>query len=583
MAQEKIYASIIDEFLDDRKSDWEQVGLKDAQKSGEEVKEWGDKYVDESFLDDLADESHHTIVPPTSRSAVLYNRMAEKESALPRLSAGQKAATPVRMEDYKNERGDDESLFNEITMSIEQAEGKAPESKQYGAANRNQTDEEILRYVKKLLNQGVPPAKVAAQIEKLAEIELLDKKDNMGMNYLNQNQGTLGMAYLEPNTYMDDVSPTYGRNTASAEEGPKGKPFCSNCNKDVTPEKREANEYCPECKKILTFKPKTGARELSVPEKHQLAIAKKTLTYSDAGAKIMGGPTKEEAREIIRRLTGKPAKESSQKTPADCVQQYRAWKAAGIVPRAQSVKKVAACDGCSLFKNKTCNLYHLPVVANAQELAVVINRMTAGVPVKSKRAALIALANRQPMQVEVKKLGSRPVQKTSARTVESLRASREEPVSGFDIGSVETMHKRGVALDDIYKKGSLKVGSVQAGYAIKAFIASLREKGTKIALSQIDCTLLKQKLGMNNAIIGAVKCADCIYRQDMHCGLTGGTLVSFPGMEKTGKVAGEKPTDAVRLLKDYDLVTRPRVGDIDIQEPERLDVQMGSVMSAGDL
>ena len=124
------------------------------------------------------------------------------------------------------------------------------------------------------------------------------------------------------------------------------------------------------------------------------------------------------------------------------------------------------------------------------------------------------------------------MQKTSARTVESLRASREEPVSGFDIGSVETMHKRGVALDDIYKKGSLKVGSVQAGYAIKAFIASLREKGTKIALSQIDCTLLKQKLGMNNAIIGAVKCADCIYRQDMHCGLTGGTLVSFPGIRR---------------------------------------------------
>ena len=49
-------------------------------------------------------------------------------------------------------------------------------------------------------------------------------------------------------------------------------------------------------------------RELSVPEKHQLKIAKKTLTYSDVGARIMGGPTKAEAREIIKRLTGRTPK-----------------------------------------------------------------------------------------------------------------------------------------------------------------------------------------------------------------------------------------------------------------------------------
>jgi hypothetical protein len=46
-------------------------------------------------------------------------------------------------------------------------------------------------------------------------------------------------------------------------------------------------------------------RKLSVPEQHQLRIARQTLTMTDAGARIMGGPTKEEAREIIRRLTGR--------------------------------------------------------------------------------------------------------------------------------------------------------------------------------------------------------------------------------------------------------------------------------------
>lgn len=44
-------------------------------------------------------------------------------------------------------------------------------------------------------------------------------------------------------------------------------------------------------------------KELSVPERHQLKIARRTLRMSDAGALIMGGPSKAGAREIIRRLT----------------------------------------------------------------------------------------------------------------------------------------------------------------------------------------------------------------------------------------------------------------------------------------
>jgi len=50
-------------------------------------------------------------------------------------------------------------------------------------------------------------------------------------------------------------------------------------------------------------------RYLSVPEQHQLKIARKTLTYSDAGAKIMGGMTKAEARRVIEKLTGRKPKE----------------------------------------------------------------------------------------------------------------------------------------------------------------------------------------------------------------------------------------------------------------------------------
>jgi hypothetical protein len=45
-------------------------------------------------------------------------------------------------------------------------------------------------------------------------------------------------------------------------------------------------------------------KELNIFDKHQLKIAKNTLKLSDIGAKIMGGMTREEAKEVIKRLEG---------------------------------------------------------------------------------------------------------------------------------------------------------------------------------------------------------------------------------------------------------------------------------------
>lgn len=44
---------------------------------------------------------------------------------------------------------------------------------------------------------------------------------------------------------------------------------------------------------------------LTVPEQHQLKIARKTLKMPDAIANVMGPPSKAEARAIIKRLTSK--------------------------------------------------------------------------------------------------------------------------------------------------------------------------------------------------------------------------------------------------------------------------------------
>ncbi|KKN35472.1 hypothetical protein LCGC14_0783240 [marine sediment metagenome] len=39
----------------------------------------------------------------------------------------------------------------------------------------------------------------------------------------------------------------------------------------------------------------------TIPEKHQIKIAKSTLKMSDVGAMIMGGMTKDEARKILTK------------------------------------------------------------------------------------------------------------------------------------------------------------------------------------------------------------------------------------------------------------------------------------------
>jgi len=49
-------------------------------------------------------------------------------------------------------------------------------------------------------------------------------------------------------------------------------------------------------------------KALTIPEQHQLKIALQTLKMNDVMARVMGGMTKAEAREVIRRLKGKNPK-----------------------------------------------------------------------------------------------------------------------------------------------------------------------------------------------------------------------------------------------------------------------------------
>lgn len=58
-------------------------------------------------------------------------------------------------------------------------------------------------------------------------------------------------------------------------------------------------------------------RQLTVPEKHQLAIAYKTMKMPDAMVGVMGGMNKEQAKQIIKQLTGKEYKERANEEVGD--------------------------------------------------------------------------------------------------------------------------------------------------------------------------------------------------------------------------------------------------------------------------
>src|SRR5208282_866474 len=80
MAEEKKpYTSIVDAFLDDREPDWKDLGLKDAQDSGEEQLDRSHEYVDEGFMDEIAESaSRHTPLWPSRTGSVEKNAQKDR-------------------------------------------------------------------------------------------------------------------------------------------------------------------------------------------------------------------------------------------------------------------------------------------------------------------------------------------------------------------------------------------------------------------------------------------------------------------------------------------------------------------------
>ena len=620
MTDKPKYANI-DEFLDSREPSWKDLGLSEAKASGDE---WLNRThsEDDGLLDELAGESHHTQVPPTSKGAALTNRLIEKESASPRLGANRIAQTST-----SGGGTEDNSLLNEITESLEEAEKGGKVEK------KNLSDGEIKRYIHGLLNQGAPPAKVAANLKKLAEIELVNHQ--MGTRYLQDNAGLLGMSYLEPNTFLDKTNPNYGRKSA-ANGVPSGVRADRNCDCGAESRESQLQRRVPESaikdKKAFNFNSISEQKQLegvggvvsqirpgdrvTIRTPHGQELTGKAVMYNAkqqcwvlnlggkhgtpgvatdenivnvkkvhrASVKIKtalkietrtNSNSPDPLKEIVdllnvrfnevkalnpegyldsfeqsllqhmlavgEKLGLKVTEEPGDKwvfadkdgamhtgpspfdeeeevevghtaSGADCVRQAKAWKSAGIQVRAKSVKQITACADCSYFKkngsSKSCGLYGLPVVSNAKELTSIVNRLTAGVPAESKRAALVQIANRLPEQ-NIPKAASveAPFIRQASFTKEREYGFKE--AEHFSGAKVQKLHAAGHTLKVICAAADKKYGALETSKAVREFIASLSTDKGKIIMASADADFLK-KIGIHNeAIVGAAKCASC--------------------------------------------------------------------------
>jgi hypothetical protein len=104
--------------------------------------------------------------------------------------------------------------------------------------------------------------------------------------------------------------------------------------------------------------------ELTTPEQHQLKIARKTLKMNPAMANVMGGPSREEAAEIIKKLTGKSPESDDAEVLNKRPDMKHAYEADTKKPVPKSPKTCPECHGTGLGNNaepcRTCKMDRTP-------------------------------------------------------------------------------------------------------------------------------------------------------------------------------------------------------------------------------
>ena len=654
---EKIYSSIVDAFLDDREPDWKGLDMQDAKTEGEFQQNRSHQYVNEEFMDDIAEStSRHTPLWPTTASAEKKAQRDRLERArgthLERMAAqrdgddlfegitgvsGSNAnwrhtASEAHSDDYNTKMGDDDSLFSEVTETLESAYSSS-KPKENTAPKVSITDSQALKLVHDLLNQGQSPTKIASYLKKLAEVELFNHQ--MATQYLQANAGLIGMAFLEPNTYMDKNSPTY-------ERGKQGSTDSNDCVRQheqwkkagITPKAASVKQISA-CEGCQYFQKNGSKKNCNL---YHLPVVANTAELTPIVNKLTAGvPNKQKRAALVQIANGNDGTKVQHKVvtpkigaavshvPAGSIE-AQARRVGRVVPGSFDQTHIAALHdkGHSLRAISRAAEKKFGAFAAGKAMREFVSSFkpnTKGQIVIAKAdAEFLASVNlRNKAFVAGAKCASCP---THANVVQKHKSAAENlyeaaeyvsrvPHTAFhesnpdqlrhehlaakpelDASVIERYHKKGHPLSKIYKSAAAKFGTASASKAVKEFIANLKRKPIKVALSQIDCSFLKNKLADHNPIIGAAKCGSCTYRKGMHCGLTGGTLLSFPGMDKTSsthKIGEGAPVDGRQILAEYDLMPtsgRPgdvKMADIDMNPPERQEIQMNSSFELGDI
>lgn len=422
--------SLIDELLGDTEPNWNDLGLSKPKQVGDQFKDLSKAEADDAFLDEIGGSSEHTIIP-SARSA-----------------SGAREPHPVK--DSIN----NDSALNDAFKTVQQVQGH----NELDAVTQKEAENRI-NY---LLSLGHKPSRVAGYMEKLAELKLFDKKTTA--EFLESQAGQNGMAYIEPNFYMNSCDASF-------------------------------NEI---------------------------------------------------------QKNGKL--------------------------NALSVKKVAACTGCQFYKSGNCGLYCRPIVASSAELKKVAEDAVRakGIKTASLKSALKMM--HEGTDNHVAKLPARTNIQVSVRSAGDKKAMVHKEASVAEIGK---MLSSGIPVKDVYKTASAQYGKVSAASALKGYIAGLRQEKAKIVLAALDCAYLKGKLAASNAIVGEKKCASCSFRSNMSCGLTGGTLLSFPGMDKASskKISHEGVKDGKQVLFEWELLDIPEDTPIEYRKeesPEETNVELST-------
>lgn len=266
-----------------------------------------------------------------------------------------------------------------------------------------------------------------------------------------------------------------------------------------------------------------------------------------------------------------------------CTASYDKVKKEGTL-RALSVKKIAACDGCANNCSGSCNLYRKPIVASASELKRVIDEA-----IKSK--AITASSVKESLIQLHEGSGEKEISRSAATRVLTphvVRTAGDKPATAKKIASIKEIHvalTSGVPLSSVYKQASATYGTSEANAIVKKYIASLKDTNAKVVLAALDCSFLKNKLSSSNTIVGESKCAGCSYRSGMHCGMTGGTLLSFPGMNRVASnvIHHDGVKDGKQILAEWELDGKedrpleireeaPETQDVDLTSTSRIDV-----------